>query len=93
MHWYSIKLGYYIVNLVLRMLKFLSICLVGLNAIQSCTHVFPKLQRDATDGDLDAAEEATEEEEATVFKPLDEGSTEAVTEEVDAPIPLEMAPG
>ena len=52
--------------------------------------MFPKLHKDATDGDLDAAEEATEEEEATDFMPLDEGNTEAVTEEVDTLIPLEM---
>lgn len=48
--------------------------------------MFPKLHKDATDGGLDAAEEATEEEEATVLMPLDEGNAE----EVDPPIPLEM---
>ena len=51
--------------------------------------MFPKLHRDATDGDLDAVEDATEEEEATVLMPLAEGNTEAVTEEVDTPIPLD----
>ena len=52
--------------------------------------MFPKLHKDATDGGLDATEEATEEEEATDLMPLDEGNTEAVTAEVDAPMPLDM---
>lgn len=59
--------------------------------------MFPKLHRDATDGDLDAVEDATEEEEATVLMPPAEGNTEAVTAEVDTPIPLDKdedtAPG
>ena len=48
--------------------------------------MFPKLHRDATDGDLDAVEDATEEEEATVLMPPAEGNTEAVTAEVDTQI-------
>ena len=55
--------------------------------------MYPKLHRDATDGDLDAVEDATEEEEATVLMPLADGNTEAV----DTPIPLDRdedtAPG
>ena len=50
------------------------------------------MHREATDGDLDAAEEATEEEEATVLIPVDEDDTDPDTEDVETLIPLETAP-
>lgn len=48
-------------------------------------HVLPRLQREATEGDLDAADEATEEAEAAVFMP-DDDTTDAAELETEIPL-------